>query len=402
MATYDDAIDDFLIISYPTAQKVDQATTLIDGIYTTDSAGGPPTGYGTTVPQHTIGFHEAQFFYGFNAGYDAIDTIKFRDTTQLGGIYTQALADALIFMAELPQPAQGVSLTSGIGLHLSQLLARTVTVLDILGLADVSMTNNVSNLSLLDSLAFDDNITDFFGLGDVQGISFHDAFTPTFQFNKAVASGLGLHSSLLANTLFMRVVDDDLGIDDETLVNAIYEGDDVILSDTMQFSIATVDPGGGFTTWAINTRTSAVTEYQNYVFNSFAQIGSEFYGASDDGLYLLNNQTDNGTNIATDIKGALLALGGSRFTQLDGVYLGIRVNDNAREFVLKLITPGINNQDAGKTFIYSFQAKNMMTTRVNIGKGLRTRYMQWELVTDGADYDLDSIEFVPLISKRRV
>lgn len=390
--------------------------TIVDGLGLHPAPGVPPTGYGVVnadvLKAHDalgsvgygvtktmgMGFHEAQFFYAFQAGAGVIEGLGFDDSVSQAATYGQIVDDALSWADDQLCIARGQSLTSGIGLHLAQSLARTITVLDKLHIHDIPLTNSFSNIALFEGLAFDDSIVDFFGLGHTNNFTFHDAFTPTFQFNKTVSDGVGFHPALLANLLFMRVVDDDIGLDDADIVNMIYQGD--TLADGFQISIGTVDPGGGFTTWAINTRTSSVTEYQNYVFNSFAQIGNELYGASDDGLYLLNNQTDNGVNIGTDIKGALLALGGSRFTQLDGVYLGIRVNDNAREFVLKLITPG--GLEGGKTFIYSFTPKNMQTTRVNIGKGFRSRYMQWELITPGPDFDLDSLEFVPLISKRRV
>jgi hypothetical protein len=44
----------------------------------------------------------------------------------------------------------------------------------------------------------------------------------------------------------------------------------------------------------------------------------------------------------------------------------------------------------------------MITTRVQVGKGLRARYYAFELETvDGQDFDLESIEFVPLVVQRR-
>ena len=44
----------------------------------------------------------------------------------------------------------------------------------------------------------------------------------------------------------------------------------------------------------------------------------------------------------------------------------------------------------------------MKTTKVNMGKGLRARYFAYELISTGQDFDLDSVEFVPLVAQRRV
>jgi hypothetical protein len=75
------------------------------------------------------------------------------------------------------------------------------------------------------------------------------------------------------------------------------------------------------------------------------------------------------------------------------VYLGTR---GGGDFVLKLITGD------DKTFIYSVNARDMATTKITLGKGLRARYFAFELVSTGQDFDLDTIEFVPLVSDRRV
>jgi hypothetical protein len=44
----------------------------------------------------------------------------------------------------------------------------------------------------------------------------------------------------------------------------------------------------------------------------------------------------------------------------------------------------------------------MRSKRVDMGKGLRSRYFSWALVTAAADFDLDNIQFLPLISNRRI
>ena len=44
----------------------------------------------------------------------------------------------------------------------------------------------------------------------------------------------------------------------------------------------------------------------------------------------------------------------------------------------------------------------MKTTKVNLGKGLRARYFAFELVSTGQDFDLDTLEFIPLVAQRRV
>jgi hypothetical protein len=57
----------------------------------------------------------------------------------------------------------------------------------------------------------------------------------------------------------------------------------------------------------------------------------------------------------------------------------------------------------GAYYDYLVKARPMQTTRVTLGKGLRARYFKYELIAiDGHDFDLDNIEFLPIVSQRRV
>jgi hypothetical protein len=74
----------------------------------------------------------------------------------------------------------------------------------------------------------------------------------------------------------------------------------------------------------------------------------------------------------------------------------MRVNDDASDVYLKLIIGD------GSERVYRVRAQDMKSTRVNFGKGLRSRYYAWELMTTGADFDLESVTFIPMVASRRV
>lgn len=346
----------------------------------------------------TLGLTHAAIGKQYQAGGLALAGLGLRDSTAVKATYGVSVVQVLGLVDSLSHQLP-VAIVETLGFTGLLSVARAITVLEKLGLVDNLIGNDVTQRVMVEKLAFSDAILDFFGLGGIDSLGFSGVFTPTFLFNKVLSDTIGLTASVSENALFMRVVTDNAGFEDVDIPSMLYNQ---ILIDAVDFTIGYIDPGTGeFTTWAVNTRTNATTEYQNYVFNSFCQIGNNYYGANADGLWLLNAQTDDGANIVTDIKGAMLALGGSRYTQLDGVYIGMRVDDNARDFILKLITPAQGIGGADKTFLYKFNPNNMRTTKINIGKGLRSRYIQWELITPGPDFDLDSIEFVPVISRRR-
>jgi hypothetical protein len=76
-----------------------------------------------------------------------------------------------------------------------------------------------------------------------------------------------------------------------------------------------------------------------------------------------------------------------------GMYLGVR---GEGEWVIKLITGD------GNTYNYAVSTRNQRTTKVHMGKGLRARYWAFDMISSGQDFDLDTIEFVPIAAQRRV
>ena len=227
------------------------------------------------------------------------------------------------------------------------------------------------------------------------GIS--SALLPHWVYNVVSQNGLALFDAL-ANKLLMSVtMPEGVDISASQLLHMAYSG---MIDERFGVSAVYVSPDGTSTTWAINTRTGAVTEYKNFVFNSMAKIGRMFIGAADDGLYELDGDTDDGENIATRMRGGQMQPGGSHFTSFKAVYLGMRAKTDAPrstpDFIFKFVAGD------GREYAYGVKPSNQQTTRIMLGKGLRARYFSWELVSLGPDFDLDTIEFVPIISQRRI
>lgn len=227
-----------------------------------------------------------------------------------------------------------------------------------------------------------------------------DALADTVQVG-GTAAGAGLFAQLLSDTvgtsetvagpLLLKVVTAEaMDVTASDAVQMFYEDH---LSDEVAVTALYLSPGGSVTTWALNTKNAAVTEYTNYAFNSFAQVGGRYLGASQDGLYKLTGETDAGTDIIGTLKTGLAQLGGSRFTSFKAAYLGVR---GGGEFVLKLETGD------GHAYHYRVVANDMATTKIRLGKGLRARYFSFELISTGQDFDLDTLEFVPIVASRRV
>ena len=89
----------------------------------------------------------------------------------------------------------------------------------------------------------------------------------------------------------------------------------------------------------------------------------------------------------------MFQVAGSHFTSFKAAYIGVR---GAGDYLLKLVS------GEGQEYIYRLTAQSMKSARVNFGKGLRSRYFSYELQNIDQDFDLDTIEFLPIGANRRV
>ena len=190
---------------------------------------------------------------------------------------------------------------------------------------------------------------------------------------------------------------DGFDLSDDALCNFIYNTG---LSDTILAEITYQQPGETVSTWAVNTRTTAVTQYTRFAFNSFAPMGRKFLAADDDGLYELNGPQDDNVGVMGRVAGGFFPPSDGKLGGFKGVYLsaGGQGKRSGGTWLLKL------EASDGREYIYKRVSRpDLQTTKFDVGKGLRSRYFAWELVAfDGQDFDLDVLEFVPMVSGRRI
>lgn len=268
---------------------------------------------------------------------------------------------------------------------------QAVLVMQGLGIAASPLPSLKYTQSLIQTLTLHDSLRNFFGAGMADGIGLHPALTQQLRVNPSIGDAINIAPALSNHFILSVTASDAINLGDADVLKMIYSGEG--LSDGIEIVAGYVSPDGNFTTWAINTRTAAVSEYSNYQFNSFCRMGNIYYGANSSGLYQLLGDDDDGADIIATLRSGFAQWAGSRFTMFKGIYLGVR---GEGDWVLKLITGDDN------TYIYSVSTRNQRTTKVHLGKGLRARYWQFELTSTGQDFDIDTIEFVPLVADRRV
>lgn len=304
-------------------------------------------------------------------------------TYQLSYSDTLALLDALGTIVNQLM-SEGLSLTEAWS------VAQGVVLIDTLSLKPRGTLQMNYACSVAEAILLTPALQAFFALSYADTIT----LTPTcvdFLSRFASLSEIATLSDTWACSLSWNVVyDESVEIVDTDDVGAIYGW---AIQEGIRIGIMFADPSGGLTTWAMNARTGAVTEYTNYGFNSFAQMGNKFLGASSSGLYELDGVDDNGTRIVARVGGGLLEFSGSRFTSFTAAYIGVR---GPGDWFLKMIA------GSGQEYVYHIRAHSLKTAKINLGKGLRSRYFRWELESAGQDFDLTSVEFLPISSVRRV
>ena len=317
------------------------------------------------------------------------DEILAKHTSAQRGVYRKALGDTTA-LAALLQVARRCLLSQALTVHQSQALALGLTILAGLKTTDTLTPVAKYHEALAQAFILSTSFSRVVGAMLAQTLTVSGVPLPAMCWAGDLSQSLVL-TEALANTLVL-VLSQDVSLDDAQLVRAIYRGD--ALLDGVRLGGLYVSPTGMVTTWAVNTRTNAITEYSNFDFNGFTQLGTHFVATARDGVYELEGDTDAGTPIIADILSGLLQLNGTKLSGLKGAYLAVR---GVGEVYLKIVTGD------GKERVYAATTvPGVATTKINVGKGIRARYLSFELTTTGQDFDLESLEFVPMFSDRRV
>ncbi len=156
-------------------------------------------------------------------------------------------------------------------------------------------------------------------------------------------------------------------------------------------------PGGraDLDTWVWHVDAAGSTSYSGYPFNSFATIGGKQYGASADGLFLLEGDDDAGAQIRGSVDLGKLDFGNAQLKTVSQCYLGVSATGH---LFLKVIAEG-------KEFIYKTRSfsDEMQQQRITTGKGPRTNYVTAQFFNeDGADFEIDSVAFLVADLTRRI
>lgn len=192
-------------------------------------------------------------------------------------------------------------------------------------------------------------------------------------------------------------------VNDAVLNAEIVAGSPLTLTATMHAALmASVGGRAGIpvadeegTVWVVNDESAASTTYEGFGFNSFCRIGEDYYGAKLDGLYRLGGATDNGAPIRSALSLGMKNFGTTALKSVSTCYLGVSASGT---LWLKVIADG-------QELLYRTErtSPDMETQRIKLGRGLRAGYLTFEIYNgDGADFELESVEFEVAQLSRRI
>lgn len=303
----------------------------------------------------------------------------------------QALLADVLQWAVATRAGRPLTLAETIGVLDALTAAHAVTLVQQLGLADALASAVRYGLTLTDQFQARDALLRFLGAGVSETVALaHAEVLSTYRLASA-ADTIGVAAAVDPRLLIRITAADTVGLTAAQALRMAFAGQ---LSDEVVVEGAYVGPDGSLTTWALNTRTGAVSEYGNYAFNSFARVGNRYIGASASGLYDLTGDDDAGTPVVAVLKGGFLQFGGTHLSRLKAAYIAATGDEDT--FVLKIETLD------GATHTYQVDTRSGRNTKVHMGKGMRARYFAYTLTSTGQDFTLDTLEFVPVVVQRRV
>jgi hypothetical protein len=199
-----------------------------------------------------------------------------------------------------------------------------------------------------------------------------------------------------------------------TLRMLLVSSDDVTVADTPAEALRAINElsdgavlfcvlrigGTDYQGWVLNTALRAVTEYRNVPFDSFAILNGRTYAAGENGIFELRGDSDDGAPINAWFRPFLTNFGTHKMKRVTDLWIGTSATGLYVKIHTKDPVTGRYAED-----IYPVRHAHGLGSdkaRVKIGRGLVSNY--WTLTVanvDGADFDVQSIEWVPLVLDRR-
>jgi hypothetical protein len=214
----------------------------------------------------------------------------------------------------------------------------------------------------------------------------------------AALDALDLADAAAAASSFLVLMEDQVSAEDAAANAASLTS---VLQASIGFATYLALDSGEYLAWVMNAASRGVSTYSSFPFNSFAEIGGVYYGASSAGIFQLDGASDNGVDIRARIRLGMDAMGSSAEKNVPEAVVAYTSDGT---LLLRVITTDAHTgqKKAADYKLHPRNAGDLRENRFKPGRGLKAVYWDYELENvDGADFDLAGLELYPVRLSRR-
>lgn len=251
-------------------------------------------------------------------------------------------------------------------------------------------------ITLTDSIAFAEVLAEVYiqFIEVTDAANFADVASPGVLYSLSVAESISLSDSVAELHLLLPTVIDALNLT-EAQASQLTAATELL--EQIVFREGTSRTGAQYVGWVANADTFAVSRYENWGVQSGGLFKGTYVGVGPDGVYELEGENDDGTDIDAFITLPKTDFGTSEKKGVQYMYAGMKADGGMQVRVMT---------DDGQEYVYELDAasaEEFRNTRAKFGKGLKSRYYEFDILNEaGADFELDTIEVNPLAVKRRL
>jgi len=155
-------------------------------------------------------------------------------------------------------------------------------------------------------------------------------------------------------------------------------------------------PGETVTCFVLNTETGALSQYTNFDFNSFCIFNGHNLAACSTGIYLLEGDNDDGTDIDASFSPGINDFENAQVKRMLNAYVPFKGDG---QLYLKVTSDdGIQHE-----YILESVGERTRTVKTKIGKGKKGRWFETEIANiGGTDFEIQEMLFNIELLKRKV
>jgi hypothetical protein len=274
----------------------------------------------------------------------------------------------------------------------SNILNRAIAIQEVVNLNDTAFSRAVYLTLVLELL----NILDLVNHGKLgvitESLLLQNSISSLSSLANTLAESLGLIDTL--SSRYIRLVSLSETLNLSNTLSSLLLGKEKV-AESFVLSIPTVSGQDNYLAYLLSPETMSISNYNNYNFDGCTKFRDDYLFFNSTGLYKYGGKDDDGDKFSAYVQTTAFNFGSSNLKQVPAVYLG---HTCSGESYLKVKT------DGRKEAHYKLNKKteNLNTQKIDVGKGLISRYFQFELVTDADDFSMESIDFYPLELRRKI